>query len=103
MLTTLRRLGEASVGVALGTLAWRLGPAQSGETLEPSNAAQATNAVRNVEETLLLREHRVAQPLESGGARALGAPLPERFQERTFGVSSSSGRVRARDRTDHRL
>ena len=57
MLTTLRRLGEASVGVALGTLAWRLGPAPSAETFELSNAAHATDEVRSVEEPL--REHAV--------------------------------------------
>src|SRR5262249_11138569 len=43
----------------LGTLALRLGPAQSAETLEPSNAAHATDEARNIEEPLLLREHAV--------------------------------------------
>jgi hypothetical protein len=47
---TWRRLGEASVGVALGALAWRLGRAQAAETPEPSNGA-------HVEEPL--REHAV--------------------------------------------
>jgi len=57
MLTTLRRLGEASVGVALGALAFRLGPAPSAETMEPSNRGDATDEGRNVEEPL--REHAV--------------------------------------------